>query len=60
MTTLVPWLANVGLDYQKKLRGQENLLCIEAVLATWVMHADIFKVTMKTAKEVQSLLDHKS
>ena len=54
LTTLVPWLANVGLDYKKKLRGQaDNLTCIEAMLATWTMHADILKGTMEVANEVQ-------
>ena len=54
LTTLVPWLANVGLDYKKKLRGQaDNLPCIEAMLATWAMHADILKGMMEAANKVQ-------
>ena len=54
LTTLVPWLANVRLDYKKKLRGQaDNLPCIEAMLATWAMHADILKGMMEVANEVQ-------
>ena len=54
LMTLVPWLANVGLDYKKKLRGQvDNLPCIKAMLATWAMHADILKSMMEAANKVQ-------
>lgn len=60
LTTLVPWLANVGLDFKKKLRGQaDNLPCIEAMLATWAMHADILKGMMEAANEVRCCLAHR-
>ena len=44
-------------DYQKKLRGiADNWPRIEAMLATWTTHADVFRGMVKTGDELQTAL----
>ncbi len=44
-------------DYQKKLKGiADNWSHIEAMLATWKTHADIFRGMVKTGEELQTAL----
>ena len=44
-------------DYQKKFRGiAKNWPRIEAMVATWATHADIFTGMLKTADELQTAL----
>ena len=48
---------NLWSDYQKKLQGiADNWSHIEAMLASWKTHADIFRGMVKTGEELQTAL----